>query len=77
MAVAPEKIEVNKCYRTSTGEVRRVTDVSNDEVTFEVRAKRHTRFPWDRHPRQSLQTFASQIVEEVTSHSDPDFGPGP
>ena len=36
MAVTPEKIEVNKCYRTSTGEVRRVIDVSNDEITFEV-----------------------------------------
>ena len=73
MAVTPEKIEVNKCYRTSTGEVRRVIGVSNDEITFEVRG-RHTRFPWDRRPRQSRQAFASQVVEEVTSHSDPVLG---
>jgi hypothetical protein len=73
VAVTPEKIEVNKCYRTSTGEVRRVTDVSNDEITFEVRG-RHMRFPWNRHPRQSRRAFASQVVEEVTSHSDPVLG---
>ena len=48
-----------------------MTAVSNDEITFE---ERHMRFPWDRRPRQSRQAFASQVVEEVTSHSDPVLG---
>jgi hypothetical protein len=74
MVVAPEKIEANKCYRTSTGEVRRVTDISDDQVTFEVRGKRHRRYPWDRRPRQSRQTFASVVIEEVPSQWDPDVG---
>lgn len=73
MSMAPEAIEVGKCYLTGDGRVRRVTDIlPSGEVRYRYRsfpaAKRRA---W-RSGSLRLDVFAATLVREVPCNWTPE-----
>jgi hypothetical protein len=73
MRIEPASIELDKCYRTASGQVRLVTKIEADDITFASRGPRHFR-EWHMTAARNLaarETFAKSAVEEVPYFWEP------
>ena len=81
MPVDPTSLAIGKCYKTTSQQVRRITEITNDGlVGYESRGKSYSgpsswgyggpiKSQWP-----SKEVFASQVDAEVRCDWDPNFG---
>jgi hypothetical protein len=67
MSINSEFVELDKCYRTETGQVRLVTKIEGDDITFSSRGPSHFLDWHDTAARivMSRQRFAQEAIREV------------
>ena len=76
MSVSASDLEVGKCFVTSSGQVRRILEFSNDgKICYEARGKKS--LPeneiWGPKTTVNAEKFASDVEREVRWDYDPDF----
>lgn len=75
MGVSVSDIAVDKCFRTSGNQVRRVLEVNGDDVVYEARG--HKLPPkgqlWGPKVTVNAEKFTADVEEEVAWDWDPDF----
>ncbi len=74
MSLAPEAIEVGKCYLTGDGRVRRVTDIlPGGEVRYRYRSFPAARRRVWRSGSLHLDVFAATVEREVPCNWTPEM----
>jgi hypothetical protein len=78
MAVEPNKIEVDKCYATNAGQVRRVLEILGDDVKYVARGQKSKPEWWKEGSWITVnrQKFAEDVEKEVRCDYDPNFASG-
>lgn len=70
MTVDPNSLAPGKCYLTGDGQVRRIVEILDDNVNYEVRSARQPE-EWRHGPslssRLSRVKFAAEVDREVRS----------
>jgi len=74
MRIDPASIELDKCYRTQSGQVRLVIQIEGDDITCVSRGPRHF-LEWHETAARNLlprARFARDAVEEVPYSWEPE-----
>ena len=78
---APASLDTGKCYKTTSQQVRRITEITSDGlVGYESRGSSYKgQSSWNyggpnKSQWPSKEVFASQVDEEVRCDWDPNFG---
>ncbi len=75
MAITPTSITIDKCYVTSTDQVRKVLEIDDEKVKYVSRGQKPTP-NWAKKASRRLTTrtaFANEVDREVLCHWDPDY----
>lgn len=73
MSVDPKTVEVGKHYVKKGGQMRKVLEIANDDVTYASESARTIKKTWSQHQTAKLDTFAHDVDREVDAHYNPDY----